>query len=354
MMLFELIQVAIGKRTSLSHNPTAEEWGRLYADAMKQSVAGVVFEGVQKLHKEQCPPQKLLFQWLGISEQIKQRNALLDKRCGELIDLMTSAGLHPTILKGQGIARSYLDSLQKCRQSGDIDVYVSDGYEKSIAFAKSQGQKDISWDYKHLHLKVWKDTEIELHYHVEVLLNLWKNKKLQKWFKQNENLMYEERDGMIMPTFSFNLFYVLLHIYRHFLYEGVGMRQLMDYYFVLMRADGHFEEYNDGKTIRDVLEMFGMYRFARGVSWVMQEVFAIEDKYLYCEPLESEGRFILDQIMIGGNFGHYDKRLKQGKGKWNAVKAVWHHNLHLMSHYPTEILSVPIWFVWHKCWKWTR
>ena len=54
----------------------------------------------------------------------------------------------------------------------------------------------------------------------------------------------------------------------------------------------------------------------------MQEVLAIDGKYLYCEPLESEGRFILDQVMIGGNFGHYDKRLKQGKGKWSTVKAV--------------------------------
>ena len=71
MMLFELIQVAIGKRTSLLHNPSDKEWSRLYMDAMKQSVAGLAFEGIQKLPKEQCPPQKLLFQWLAISEQIK-------------------------------------------------------------------------------------------------------------------------------------------------------------------------------------------------------------------------------------------------------------------------------------------
>ena len=52
-MLFELIQIALGKRESLSHIPTQEEWNRLYAEAQKQSVVGIAFEGVQELPKEQ-------------------------------------------------------------------------------------------------------------------------------------------------------------------------------------------------------------------------------------------------------------------------------------------------------------
>ena len=55
-LFFELIQVAIGKRVCLSHSPNADEWGKLYAMAKKQSLVGVCFAGVQKLVAQQQEP----------------------------------------------------------------------------------------------------------------------------------------------------------------------------------------------------------------------------------------------------------------------------------------------------------
>ena len=143
------------------------------------------------------------------------------------------------------------------------------------------------------------------------------------------------------------MFYILLHIYRHFLYEGVGMRQLLDYYFVLLHT-----ERTDNTVVIKALKQFGMWKFARGMMWVMQEVFGLENKYLICEPLESEGRFILSEVMAGGNFGHHDERLlSDKKGKRQTVRKIVKHNTHLLRHYPTDVIWPPIWFVWHKCWK---
>lgn len=71
-----------------------------------------------------------LLQWIGVGALIEQRNRVMDERCKELLSNMYFAGLHPTILKGQGIAHYYLEALQRLRQPGDIDVYVSDGREK--------------------------------------------------------------------------------------------------------------------------------------------------------------------------------------------------------------------------------
>ena len=347
-LFFELLRVAVGRQNSLSHTPTADEWRVLYGMAMKQAVSGVCFKGVERLHPQgQVPPQDLLFEWIGATEAIRATNELLNKRCRKLQAKLTEAGIRSSILKGQAVAKYYGDVLALYRQSGDIDIYVDCGMERAMQFAREQGVVDAAWDYKHLHLDVFKDTEVEMHYRVEVMLNLWKNRKLQRWFKEHEKQLFCRQEGLIAPQAEFNRFYILLHIYRHFLYEGVGMRQLMDYYFVLRHTES-----TDTSEITSALKEFGMMRFARGIMWVMQEVFALERQYMICEPLEREGRFILMEVMAGGNFGHHDERINKSRhSKIDTVKAICKHNWHLMQHYPSEVIWPPVWFVWHKCWK---
>ena len=358
-MLFELLQIAVGRRDRLPHTPTMEEWRSLFADSQKQSVVGIAFAGVERLPKEQWPPQALLFEWIGAAERIKQKNAMLDRQCVKLQKRFAEAGIKTSILKGQGVARYY--DISSLRQPGDIDIFVDCGRERALRFAHDCGMRDVDWDYKHLHLDVWTDTEVEVHYRVEVLLNLWKNRKLQKWFAAHTEEIFgltdsaevtDKTDGatFVTPMVEFNRFYILLHIYRHFLYEGVGLRQLLDYYFVLLHT-----EFTDNTYAIKALKQFGMWKFARGVMWILQEVFGLEREYMFCEPLESEGRFILSEVMAGGNFGHHDERLAtEKKGKMQTVKKVVKHNAHLMLHYPAEIIWPPIWFVWHKYWKWSH
>ena len=383
-MILELLQVALGKRDRLSHILSMDEWSSLFAEAQKQSMVGIAFEGVQKLPKDQWPPQALLFKWIGTTEIIKHRNALLDKQCVKLQKRFHDVGVRSSILKGQGMARLYEaypqplpkgkgsevpkgNGLGILRQPGDIDIYVDCGRVRLFEIVDSsefRGERQSEdknrkslirdWDYKHLHLDVFKDTEVEVHYRVEVLLSLWKNRKLQRWFKEHEELLFSQNGDLITPTIEFNRFYILLHIYRHFLYEGVGLRQLLDYYFVLKRpTPGPSLKGGESQIeLAKLLKTFGMWKFARGVMWVLQEVFGLEKEYMICEPLECEGRFILSEVMAGGNFGHHDERLLSEKGgKLQTLKKVIKHNAHLMRHYPAEILWPPIWFVWHKCWK---
>jgi hypothetical protein len=289
--------------------------------------------------------------------------------------MLSQAGIRSSILKGQGVAMYYGDELSQYRQPGDIDVFVDCGLEGALKFAHDNGQKVSHWDFKHLHLDIFDDTEVEVHYHVELLLNLSKNGRLQRWFEAHVDDVLGltggtedsvETNGLTTPTLEFNMFYILLHIYRHFLYEGVGLRQLMDYYFVLSqcgvgedrkeKSSSRYEARGTGYgkriDVNDVLKSFGMTRFARGVMWVMQEVFELDEKYLFCEPLESEGRFILSEVMAGGNFGEYDERTAfKSKGLLYGALAICKHSLHLAHHYPSEVIWPPVWFVWHRCWK---
>lgn len=366
MLFFELLQVALGNREKLSNVPTPEGWMGVYDESERQAVTGILLHGIDRLPVEQRPPQDILLQWIGVGQMIEQRNHLMDGRCIELLRRLNDAGLTPTILKGQGIAQLYGKELRPLRQSGDIDVYVDCGQKEALAFAKSQGQEKVEWDYKHLHLHLWDDTEVEMHYHVEVLLNLWKNRKLQKWFREHQNAIFNANDnldlnsntdrtndtnGFVTPTVEFNVFYILLHIYRHFLYEGVGFRQVIDYYFVLKNLNENLNlNVNESYAYKAVRE-FGMTRFAKGLMWVMHEALGMSREWMLWEPDEKEGKYILEEVMAGGNFGHHDERLQHGVGKWNTVKQVCKHNWHLMRHYPADVVWAPVWFVWHKCWK---
>lgn len=364
-IFFELVQASIGL-SKLSTIPTAYEWSQLYDIAKKQSLLGVCFNSLQQLYKnhpEQTTnlPMPLKMQWLGIAARIQQRNEDMNKRCVELQANLAAAGFRNSILKGQGVATLYASSnLSLLRQPGDIDVYVDASREDVIRYAQSMGDSHPHWDYKHLHLKVYNDVEVEVHYVPEVFLNLRKNRKLQRWFVEHKEDMFDsvkihrnestEEILLVSPSIEFNVFYILLHIYRHFLYEGVGLRQLLDYYFVL-------KTYTVGSRtsdvqIRDTIKSFGMERFTHGLMWVLQYVFNLDDKYFICEADEEEGKYILNQIMQGGNFGHHDERLNSnGRGKFAAVSKILKHNYHLLSHYPSDVVWAPVWVIWHWMWK---
>lgn len=351
MQFFELLQIALGNRECLSTVPSSKDWTEIYAESERQAVTGIVLHGIDKLPLDQRPPKALLLQWIGIGQMIEQRNKVMNIRCKELLGALSEHGLQGSILKGQGIVQLYDNELRQLRQSGDIDVYVDCGLEKSLTFAKTMGQKDVDWDYKHLHLNLWDDTEVEMHYRVEVLLNLRKNRKLQRWFEKNEELIFNHDNTLTTPTTEFNVFYILLHIYRHFLYEGVGLRQIVDYYFVLKdKAGGTFKT----SYTRDAVSEFGIEKFAKGLMWAMKEALGMPQEWMLWEPDEKEGKYILKQVMKGGNFGHYDERLKHSGGKFGAVKAILTHNLHLLTHYPSDVIWAPVWIVWHKLWKLTR
>lgn len=108
----------------------------------------------------------------------------------------------------------------------------------------------------------------------------------------------------------------------------------------------------DGFWVCDArVKSFGMWRFARGVMWIMQKIFALDRKYMYCEPLEKEGRFILDIVLDGGNFGHNNSFNVKGLGRFNTLISVAKHNIKILKRYPLEALLSPLWYVWHKVWK---
>ena len=58
---------------------------------------------------------------------------------------------------------------------------------------------------------------------------------------------------------------------HHFFFEGIGLRQMIDYYYLLRRG---FTEEERKETVR-VLKYTNMERFARAVMYVMHDVLGL-------------------------------------------------------------------------------
>ena len=386
-LFFELLQIAIGNRKEFTRQLTDDEWASMYSICEKQALLGIAFAGVERLPKEQYPPFDVLAEWVHDAQVAKDRNKKLSKECTYVCELLAKNGISSCVIKGQSNIINYPEHLKEHRTCGDIDLWClprnNDRIHKGIAniveyarrYRLEHNQSDIPWHrvlYYHVEINLDSGTEVELHYRPSYLNCMWRNIRLQNWFENNRQFeSLKSPEGFPIPTNSFNAIYQLLHIYKHLFEEGIGLRQILDYYMVLSRlGDERLEVRDKSLEVRDkslevrderleimrVIERLGMKKFASAMMYVLQEVFAMPDEYLICKPDEKEGKFLLSEIMQGGNFGKYDKRIKRVEGSYMKVQCnhafeKWKHNLRLIAHYPEEVLWEPVFRLYHWIWR---
>lgn len=343
-LFFELIQGSLVKRICLSHTPSANEWGELYAMAKKQSLVGVCFAGVQRLQQQrQEPPEMLYLTWMGMAAKIQQRNEQMNGRTSEALELFRQKGHPCQVLKGQGIAKLYGD-LAGLRQSGDIDVWMAGGKEKAFDLSIQELRHVEGLTNYHIHFPILADAEIELHFRPSFFSSPIRNKRFLEFCK----IFEPKEDCPDEPSLAFNRIYILLHCYRHLCGHGVGLRQILDYYFVLAQG------FTEGEKVESVkwISRLGMLKFARAIMWVLKEVFGLGDQYLLCEPDASAGRFLLNEVMHSGNMGHGEDRF-DGKISGSAVSRYWYNlkrDIRLMQICPHEALWDPVFNVYQFVW----
>lgn len=352
-LFFELIKVSFGKSVCLSHTPSADEWGELYAMAKKQSLVGVCFAGVQKLVNQQQEPSEMLYlTWMAMAAKIQQRNETVNQQCVALQKRLSADGFYSCILKGQGVAQCYTGSLRGLRQSGDVDVLLwkegrseKENRDEVIRYARSI-DKDAKASEHHIAVDMFQGTEVEMHYAPAYFCNPFANMRFKAWYEEHREPV-ESGIGFMVPNTEFNLVFLLAHTFRHYMSEGVGLRQLMDYYFILKTFSNSPLK---GEDLKKTLNSFNMLNFASAIMWVMKTVFVGHDNhnddenfYLGIEPNERLGRKLLTHVMQGGNFGHYNTETVASKyshvGRFiNQLKL----DLSLAIDYPCEALWSPI------------
>lgn len=366
-LFLELLRLSLGTQNTLSHTPSEAEWDALYNIAKAHSVEGICLWGLRKL----CNTKEKYYggmtkaqygQWLGTAASLQTSNQTVTHQCVRLHEILQQKGFASIILKGQGVGKYYTaidPELPTLRHSGDIDVWLwpinDDGSLKNIPlkerrraivdFVRSiNPQAEVC--YHHIDAPAFRGTEVEFH-----MIPSWFHSPIvnRRWVKWHETQFKPVSvDGLNVPTLEFNLVYILLHIYRHLFHEGIGMRQIVDYYFVLKAA----ADCNKVQTVK-VLKALRLQQFAAGVMWIMHAALGLGEEYLLCEPDAREGEFLLSEILQSGNFGRADKRL-EGHDMSRAWKRFFYRtarSVHFVTHYPSEVLWLPLWKLWHWMWR---
>lgn len=350
---FELIRVALGNADSLSHKPSDKEWKQLYDMAKKQSLVGICFAAVQRLPEDERPPEMLYLTWMGMAAKIQQRNEVVNRQSVELQAKLQADGFKSCILKGQGVAWLYSDNLRFLRQSGDIDLWVDSSPKDVVSWARNNGNAE-SPTYLHVGVRLFSDTDVELHYRPTYCRCQWHNNRMQD-FCENHKLDWNRVNGMMLPSWEFNVVYLLSHMYRHLLGLGIGLRQVMYYYFVLQSEclenlkgsnTGETNLLNGSRTsnLLSTLHDLGLDKFAGAVMYVLREVFMLDESYFICPVDEIRGGNLLNSILLSGNFGKMDDSQMKARSTimgnmcWSIM-----HNIRILRYYPLEVLSVPVW-----------
>ena len=405
-IFFDFLRFCIGPAKEIPGSLKEVDWKELYAIAKKQCLVGVLFDGIKKLPAEHVGMEKeLLLQWMAESQMFEKANVRLNDAAIQVSEWFRKKGFRTCILKGQGNALMYPNPYS--RTPGDIDIWVEGGDKRVISFVRSISPHEKAC-YHHIEFPSYKGVEVEVHYRPSFLLCFWHNRKLQKYYERvkkeqfSHRVMLGEQGEIAIPTVEFNLIFQLTHIFAHLMNEGIGLRQLLDYYFVVCNFYKVYQKsskitpalkegstshpdplslgarektalrcseplcYKDGRpskvspdcagwdrlgVLQKELKELGLWKFAGAIMYIMQEVFGMPASRLIVPPDKKYGRFVLNEVLEAGNFGKHDERNRFGRFQLGHNLQRVYRDIRLVKYFPVEALCEPIFRMWHFFWR---
>ena len=359
--LLALLRAGLGKENAdelllLFQNPT--DWEALYQMAARQTVTGIVFDGLRRLPQQCQPPRLLMLKWCNRVLQLEEDNRRLDEEIANLYDLFRAHGLEPILLKGQAVAQDYPNPLH--RQCGDIDLFTGPkSFEWGNKLLRREATDEHEESYKHIGMQ-WHGVLVENHRVMANLSNPWRDARLQQDIRKLEDPLAAKPTRLVgqgiafvLPD-AFNTAYLLVHALTHFLNEGIGLRHLCDW---ACHVERHCTPEEKAEAAR-LLRRYGLQRPARIFGALAVECLGIPSECLpipYTERDKKNSRFLLNEIRETGNFGRHD--LRAGKkprgrwaGKWYTFTRAVKRCVRVTRIAPAEACCYPFALAWHSAW----
>jgi len=366
---FALLRFSIGTAGECPKMSVAE-WKRMYDISRKQALTGITGAALMNVQdvltdadsKNKEAFEDLIMSWMGDVMKISRRNKKVNKDVVELFSSLEEKGLQCCLLKGQGNALMY--PRPDSRISGDIDVWVvrkrkpndDENIRKIIKFVKHD-KPDSKASYHHIDAKNFNGTPVEIHYRPQFMFGQRHNQTLQSYFEQQADKQFEHKvslDGheIAIPTAEFNACFQLSHIFNHLFHEGIGLRQIVDYYYVLVTLHKDEGKNPDSTYWERLFKQVGLLEMGKALMWILVHQLGMDESLAIVGQDEQRGRFVLNEILTGGNFGKYDARnARYGKTPLGKNLQRLARDMRLVKFFPTESLSEPLFRIKHAWWR---
>lgn len=382
----EFVRYSLNPKDGKLEDEAEMDWEGFFLFAEEQGILGMMYDGRWKMDDGRGKGDDgfvddLTLEWGFIAHQIEDQNKAVNVAAVKLLRSLRKRGFEGCILKGQGNGLMYPNPYR--RTPGDIDVWVRKGESLEvrgesleddvrgvIRFVKRRNPEARAV-YHHIDGGEIGGIDVEVHYRPSFMNNPIHNRRLQRWFGEKAPEQFghwvtlphteitettENKDFKIcVPTREFNVVYQLVHVLRHLLQEGIGLRQIIDYYFLLRKKGLEVSGYGllRGEQWKETLRYLGLWKIAEAMMWVLSEVLGLEEEYLIAPKDERLGRLLLAEILNGGNFGQYDSDGKR-KEEEGRVKKNWQRirrDFRMMRYFPSECLWEPVFRVYHFFWR---
>ncbi len=330
------------------------DWAKLFTLSKRQALSAIILDGVMLLPETKRPPKAVYLQWCAVALHVEEQNELLNREIGNLYALLRRHGMNPILAKGQGVAQNY--RIPNHRQCGDIDLYIGKKcYDIANKLLLHEGTYISEERFTHSCIN-WHEVIVENHRALANMNEPFANHRLQRAIAQWENnpsLCPKVRIGntdVPVPPHAFNMAYLLTHAKHHFFNDGIGLRQVCDWACHLRAHHTDEEKAEAAKYLKD----FGLTKSARlfGALLVKYLDFPREDLPIpFVIQDEPKADWLLNDIWLGGNFGHYDttrKKRPEGywRGKWYTFVRITKRCTELSTLAPAEAFWNPIMLVY--------
>lgn len=301
--LLVLLQQSLWQKSAALPEPV--DWVALDTMAKQQGVVALAYDGAVAL-KAQLPDE-IRQKWNQQTLMSVMKNERLLAAQDQVLGWLEAAEIPAVVLKGSTVARYYPQP--DLRVLGDVDILIpKDKVEqaKEIMLQHSYACHESDHEF---HLAFGKNgTCVELHYDVTKLPDSRGGEMTEKETTRFLDCRDQAQvSGHAFPilTESHQALSLLLHMVRHMIAGGIGLRQLCDWAMYVASVDPQSFAGNTAP----MLDRCGLLRYAEVATLTCVQYLRLPEKHAaWCRSVDQEyAQLFIRDVFFGGNMGRADK-----------------------------------------------
>lgn len=314
----------------------SDEWFTIYKYACNHTVEGVLYDSFSLLNEEELPPNDLRVKWAVKVDQIERFNIKINAVIADLYVYFEQLGVNAILLKGQSVASCYEAPLH--RVSGDIDWFL-EKEDYQIVLDDLKKRHHIQYPLESFSCD-WNGVHVDFHMRLFDISSPFKNSYLRKTrieYQTRQQSININGQKVFFLSPELQLFQVNVHILKHLLFLGIGLRQFCD-------AARLYYAYHDKLNpvlLEKIYKDVGMLEWMNVLHTILVNYIGLPKENLpFRLPLNSNVEDILNDIWNSGNFGSHDTRFSMKSRGPNFLERYyrsWQGFKRYFSYVPEEV-----------------